>query len=50
MPTPYPQQIIRFPEQWRKLREAVNEIGHYARMISQVEDILEKDTEIKAKL
>ena len=29
---------------------AVNEMGPYAKMISQVEDVLEEDTEIKTKL
>jgi DNA repair ATPase RecN len=50
VPDSCPQQITTFLEQWKKLRAAVIEMGPYAKMISQVEDVLEEDTEIKTKL
>ncbi|OKP09451.1 hypothetical protein PENSUB_5187 [Penicillium subrubescens] len=50
MPDLCQPQITTFLESWRKLRAAVIEMGPYAKMISQVEDVLEEDTEIKTKL
>lgn len=50
MPDQNPQQLTSFLERWKKLHIAVTEMGPYARMISEVEDILEEDTDSKAEL
>lgn len=50
MPDSCSRQITTFLEQWRKLRVVVNEMGTCAKMISRNEEVLEDNTELKAKL
>ncbi|KAJ5640299.1 uncharacterized protein N7484_008161 [Penicillium longicatenatum] len=44
------QKLTYFLEQWKKLQIAVNEMAPYARMIGQVEDVLEENAKSKVKL
>lgn len=50
MSNPSTQKLTYFLEQWKKLRIAVIEMAPYAKIISQVEDVLEENTKSKAKL
>lgn len=45
-----PQKLTYFLEQWKKLQIAVTEMAPYARMIGQVEDVLEENAKSKVKL
>ncbi|KAJ5414894.1 hypothetical protein N7509_000228 [Penicillium cosmopolitanum] len=50
MPESHPQKLNNFLEHWRQLQTAVFEMGPHARMINQVSDVLEENSNYKAEL
>lgn len=50
MPESHPQKLDNFLEHWRQLQTAVFEMGPHARMINQVSDVLEENSNYKAEL